>query len=106
MGFEDRSDSFDFNVSLQDWVKRQRHAESSNSNGTEQADTSEAASSLPSPHIPKDGPKDFSLKDGQTFSIKLPGGGSGRKIRDTNTSAGGLGGGGGFLPPPPPGRRG
>lgn len=105
--FEDRSDSFDFNVSLQDWVKRQRNAERGANNDAQQDDASgTAASSGPSPHLPKDGPKDLSLKDGQTFSIKLPGGGGGRKIRDGAGSSTGGGLGGFSLPPPPPGRRG
>lgn len=91
-------------------MKRQRNAERG-AGSTQQGDEIGDASSNndPSPHLPKDGPKDFSLKDGQTFSIKLPGGSNGgRKIRQANDGGGGGGGGGGLfsLPPPPPGRRG
>lgn len=63
----------------------------------------------PSPHIPAGPKQDYSLKEGQTFSIKIPGSGQGRKIRDSNTSNGsgsaGLGGFGGGILPPPPSRR-
>lgn len=65
IGFEDRSESFDFNVALQDWVKRQRNALAAAKGG---AGAEQAAETGPSPHIPKDGPKDLSLKEGQTFS--------------------------------------
>ncbi len=62
----------------------------------------------PSPHLPAGGKKDWTLKEGQTFAIKLPGGG-GKKIgregtASSSSSAGGLGGfgaGGPLLPPPP-----
>lgn len=63
----------------------------------------------PSPHLPSGPKQDYSLKEGQTFSIKIPGAGSGRKIRDSNTTSAtsGMGGfGGGPLLPPPPSRRG
>lgn len=109
--FEDRSDSFDFNVALQDWTKRQKRQEAASAAGT----TSSASdgqdsfvSTGPSPHLPKEGAKDLSLKEGQTFSIKLPGGAGSRKIRATDSgNSSGLGGfGGGGLLPPPPGRRG
>ncbi|PWN19850.1 adaptin ear-binding coat-associated protein 1 NECAP-1 [Microstroma glucosiphilum] len=112
MGFEDRSDSFDFNVALQDWVKRQRNAklahEAASKGETVSGDLLGGGESGTSIHIPKEGAKDLSLKQGQTFSIKIPGAG-GRKIRDSNTSGGGgaFGGlGGGGLLPPPPSRRG
>lgn len=62
----------------------------------------------PSPHIPAGPKQDYSLKEGQTFSIKIPGAGQGRKIRDSNTTGSGstgLGGFGGGLLPPPPSRR-
>ncbi|CAD6893544.1 unnamed protein product [Tilletia caries] len=72
MGFLDRSESFDFQVALSEWVRRTRAAKAGD-NASENAD--EAGSSGPSPHLPA-GPKvDLSLKEGTTFSIKLPGGG-------------------------------
>lgn len=68
---------------------------------------SPTASDKPSPHMPAGPKKDYSLKDGQTFSISIPG-------RAKQAPSGGLdlfgaggssstGGGGGIplLPPPP-----
>lgn len=110
MGFEDRDQSFDFNVSLSGWVKQQQRATSTQSGGAASGLDGLSVADGPSPHLPKEGAKDFSLKDGQTFSVKIPGAG-GRKIRETSTkssSGAGLGGGfgGGPLLPPPPSRRG
>jgi len=62
MGFAERTDSFDFNVALQDYTKRHR----TRLNPPE-------ASDEPSPHIPAGPKKDYSLKEGQTFSIAIPG---------------------------------
>lgn len=125
MGFQDRSDAFDFNVALQDWtkrVKRQKAAAEAERWAREHPD--EAAKQVeeegPSPHIPSGPKQDLSLKDGQTFSIKLPG-----RKRDPGESSNllsfdappparagasaesssGLGGFGGGLLPPPPSRK-
>ncbi|KAF7337960.1 DUF1681 domain-containing protein [Mycena venus] len=62
MGFQERTDSFDFNVALQDYTKRQKAALDP-----------PTASDEPSPHIPAGPKKDYSLKEGQTFSISIPG---------------------------------
>ncbi|KAF7363847.1 DUF1681 domain-containing protein [Mycena sanguinolenta] len=62
MGFQERSDSFDFNVALQDYTKRQKAALNP-----------PTVSDEPSPHIPAGPKKDYSLKEGQTFSISIPG---------------------------------
>ncbi|CAD6919844.1 unnamed protein product [Tilletia caries] len=53
MGFLDRSESFDFQVALSEWVRRTRAAKAGD-NASENAD--EAGSSGPSPHLPA-GPK-------------------------------------------------
>ncbi|KDR81737.1 hypothetical protein GALMADRAFT_135142 [Galerina marginata CBS 339.88] len=62
LGFAERTDSFDFNVALQDYTKRTRAALNSTSDSNEV-----------SPHIPAGPKKDYSLKEGQTFSISIPG---------------------------------
>ncbi|KAM5531752.1 hypothetical protein V8D89_014601 [Ganoderma adspersum] len=63
MGFLERSDSFDFNVALQDYTKRWRALKN----------PAEAAADQPSPHLPAGPKKDYTLKEGQTFSISIPG---------------------------------
>jgi len=68
MGFAERSDSFDFNVALQDYTKRWKASMNPPSSAVDDA--------TPSPHIPPGPKKDYSLKEGQTFSISIPGRGS------------------------------
>ncbi|KAJ3854994.1 hypothetical protein EV368DRAFT_72559 [Lentinula lateritia] len=101
MGFIERTDSFDFSVALQDYTKRWRASQ----NPSEPSENEVK----PSPHIPAGPKKDFSLKEGQTFSIAIPG----KKKAATETStdllgtssassvSGTLGGGFPLLPPPP-----
>ncbi|KAJ1925248.1 hypothetical protein IWQ60_001981 [Tieghemiomyces parasiticus] len=85
LGFLDRTESFDFNVALQDF-KRQ---------GTNEE---EEKAKVEAPKV------DYSLKEGQTISINI--GGLGKKPRPKpNTSAGQAGGAFPFLPPPPGGQR-
>ncbi|KAJ7681768.1 adaptin ear-binding coat-associated protein 1 NECAP-1 [Mycena rosella] len=108
MGFQERSDSFDFNVALQDYTKRQKAALNP-----------VTASDEPSPHIPAGPKKDYSLKEGQTFSISIPGrpnkattssvlpttnllGDLSSLSSDTASSASTTSGGGFPLLPPPP----
>jgi len=94
MGFVERSDSFDFNVALQDYTKR--YKSSLNSGNSDE-----------SSHIPTGPKKDYSLKEGQTFSIAIPG----RNVVPTGGNLLGSGGSssnaslsGGSIPllPPPP----
>ncbi|PPQ93243.1 hypothetical protein CVT25_015241 [Psilocybe cyanescens] len=63
LGFAERSDSFDFNVALQDYSKRKRAALNPPSDSNDGS----------SPHNPVGPKKDYSLKEGQTFSISIPG---------------------------------
>ncbi|KIS66968.1 uncharacterized protein UMAG_05748 [Mycosarcoma maydis] len=107
MGFQDRSDSFDFNVALQDWTKRQKAA--ANRASYLSNDDTPLIDDAPSPHLPTGPKKDLSLKEGETFAIKLPGGG-GRKITSASSSSsssrlGGAFAGGPLLPPPPSKKR-
>jgi len=88
MGFEERSSSFDFQVALQDWSKRQNPPKLA----PEEAQG-------PSPHL-KPG-RDFSLKAGETLNIKI-GGTSTKKKAPPGGTGPGLGGGAFLLPPPPP----
>ncbi len=92
MGFVERSDAFEFNVTLQDHVKRLRAEREA-----EQA-YREAEQAPPTP------PQDFSLKG--SVSIALPtkaraGGGGGEAKRERPAQPGAIGGLGSLLPPPP-----
>ncbi|KAI0934557.1 hypothetical protein AcW1_006043 [Taiwanofungus camphoratus] len=104
MGFLERTDSFDFNVTLQDYTKRWR----ARMNPPEASSDSDK----PSPHLPAGPKKDYTLKEGQTFSISIPGrpkannttstnllGLGGGSLSNSTSSSGGLGV--PLLPPPP-----
>ncbi|CDS09945.1 hypothetical protein LRAMOSA02622 [Lichtheimia ramosa] len=93
MGFQERSDAFDFNVALQDFAKQIR-AEKQAAERAKQAE-----------QLPK---KDYSLKEGQTISISIGNVGAKRTNRpkpasNPATSGGGSSAGGAIplLPPPP-----
>ncbi|KAF1838092.1 adaptin ear-binding coat-associated protein-like protein 1 [Decorospora gaudefroyi] len=113
MGFEERSEAFDFSIALQD---------SRRVLGFERKPTAAATSRTSSsaqPGITEEPKRDFSLKEGETISINLGGlkgrrsrsheGDEGKKseqdalfsIKPPPGSGGGGGGAGGFLPPPP-----
>jgi len=101
LGFVERSDSFDFNVSLQDYTKRQKALLNPVTD-----------SAQPSPHIPTGPRKDYSLKEGQTFSISIPGHAKSATEHNlfassTSVSAASSSGSGTIplLPPPPGGNR-
>ncbi|KAG2019999.1 adaptin ear-binding coat-associated protein 1 [Coprinopsis cinerea AmutBmut pab1-1] len=97
MGFVERTDSFDFNVALQDYSKRYKAAR----NAALEPEN-------PDPQAPAAPKKDYTLKEGQTFSISIPGR---SKPADSSSlfesnSTGGIStnsSGGAFplLPPPP-----
>ncbi|KAK0211169.1 adaptin ear-binding coat-associated protein 1 [Desarmillaria ectypa] len=63
LGFAERTDSFDFNVALQDYSKRHRAA----------LHPSHSEAEVTSPHVPAGPKKDYSLKEGETFTIAIPG---------------------------------
>ncbi|GAA5894773.1 adaptin-ear-binding coat-associated family protein [Sporobolomyces salmoneus] len=105
MGFPERTESFDFNVALQDWSKRQSPPKLSSASTS----SSSSSSSTASPHLPPGGSRDFSLKEGETISIKLGGSSAIKKPKNADLT-GGVGGGGlgafKLAPPPPPPPRG
>ncbi|GAA5975966.1 hypothetical protein JCM5350_000793 [Sporobolomyces pararoseus] len=101
MGFPERTESFDFNVALQDWSKRQSPPKLS-SNSSSSSSNSPAAS----PHLPPGGSRDFSLKEGETISIKLGGNSAIKKKAPTSDLTGGGLGAFKLAPPPPPPPRG
>lgn len=78
VGFQDRGDSFDFNVALQDHFKRAKTEEECSQN------------TAPQPNL------NLGLKEGQTFTIKL-----GNKPSKPRPKAGQSPGTGLLLPPPP-----
>jgi len=106
MGFAERSDSFDFNVALQDYTKRWK--------ARVNPPSSAVVEDTLSPHIPTGPKKDYSLKEGQTFSISIPGRGGksddGLNVLGSGRTSGGshimepASGGGSIVPllPPPP----
>lgn len=117
LGFEERSEAFDFSVALQD-ARRSLGLEKA-PNGSIGASSTSRSSSNSKPEEPK---RDFSLKEGETISINL-GGLKGRRSRpDSNSNSeknsdndalfsikpppgsGSNGGNGSFLPPPPSAR--
>jgi len=87
IGFSDRGDSFDFNVSLSDYFKRGLVAD--------QAEKEKETSATAAPPI------DLSFKEGQTIKINF---GNRLGVSETKSprSKGGMLGGGGVLLPPPP----
>ncbi|KIM86181.1 hypothetical protein PILCRDRAFT_816105 [Piloderma croceum F 1598] len=92
MGFAERSDSFDFNVAIQDYTKRANAA------------LNPPSQSLQEPSAPAGPKKDYTLKEGQTFSINIPGRDK-KPTTGANLLASGSGsstsGGVPLLPPPP-----
>ena len=87
--------------------RRQKAAANRAANPASSANDESLIDDGSSPHLPTGPKKDFSLKEGETFAIKLPGGG--RKITSSATSStpafGGGFGGGPLLPPPPSKKR-
>lgn len=88
MGFTERSDAFEFNVTLQDHVKRLRNEREA-----------QAIAAAPAPP-----PTDFTLKG--SVSISLPGGASAAAKPRAPAASAAAGGGLSALLPPPPGATG
>ncbi|KAI6045601.1 hypothetical protein EDC04DRAFT_2634010 [Pisolithus marmoratus] len=99
MGFAERTDSFDFNVALQDYTKRYKAT----------LNPPSPTSETPSPHMPSGPKRDYSLKEGQTFSISIPSKsrkhGNSTSLLSSGSTVTGSGGGIPLLPPPPSGRQ-
>ncbi|KAF9454616.1 adaptin ear-binding coat-associated protein 1 NECAP-1 [Macrolepiota fuliginosa MF-IS2] len=96
MGFAERTDSFDFNVALQDYTKRYKA----------KLHTDTAEPGAPSPHLPIGPKKDYSLKEGQTFTINLPGrSGQTSSLNVSNSVSNSTGSSIPLLPPPPGGTK-
>ncbi|WWC90158.1 uncharacterized protein L201_005091 [Kwoniella dendrophila CBS 6074] len=89
MGFQERGEAFDFQVALQSVAKR-------SSNPTSSSDSNPSEPSKPAAP-----PKDYSLKEGQTFKINIPGR-ENKKSTPSSSSSSSTGGGLFSLPPPPP----
>jgi len=96
VGFEERSEAFDFSVTLQEVRKTMGIEDNGKSGGKKVVKEKEKV-------IEK---KDFSLKEGETIVVNI-GGRAGRRSREhekDSESSGRFGGGfGGFSLPPPPG---
>ncbi|KAI8061681.1 hypothetical protein BC940DRAFT_309834 [Gongronella butleri] len=88
MGFQERSDAFDFNVALQDHAKHLRAEK-------------EAERRQAEPKVDNTPKKDYSLKDGQTISISIGNMGKRSRPRPTDTQTTGSSGLVPLLPPPP-----
>jgi len=90
LGFQERTYAFDFNVCLQDHIKHIQNEKEAEKRRQEW-DTQ-----------PK---KDYSLRDGQSIQINIPGKQQSKAPAASHSPASNSGGGLPFLPPPPSGRR-
>ncbi|KAH0605542.1 uncharacterized protein H6S33_004764 [Morchella sextelata] len=94
IGFEERSEAFDFGVSLQEV---RRHAEGVTGGGAKRGKKTEETAAA-------EKKKDYSLKEGETINITIGNKGRRRAPSSPKASSDSGGGGGGglpFLPPPP-----
>ncbi|KAI6713415.1 hypothetical protein PZA11_001386 [Diplocarpon coronariae] len=90
IGFEERSEAFDFSVSLQEVRKTLGLEDNAKYGGKKPAKEEKAPEK-----------KDFSLKEGETITVSIGGRGMGRRNQQKQQQpSGGLGG---FSLPPPPG---
>ncbi|WFD34082.1 hypothetical protein MCUN1_000914 [Malassezia cuniculi] len=71
IAFRERSESFDFNVALQDWTRRYKAAHAPPQPAASEA-TPNTSTPSATPSAPAPARQDFSLKDGEMLSIKLP----------------------------------
>jgi len=89
VGFEERSEAFDFSVSLQE-VRKTLGIEDNGKSGGKKAEKEK---------IPEK--KDFSLKEGETITVNIGGRGMGRRTHAKSEENGQGLGGFSLLPPPP-----
>lgn len=89
IGFEERSEAFDFSVSLQEVRKTLGLEDSAKYGGKKPAKEDKPVEK-----------KDFSLKEGETITVSIGGKGMGRRKQPGEESSKGLSG---FSLPPPPG---
>jgi len=94
IGFEERSEAFDFSVALQE-VRRTLGIEDNGKAGGKKVQKEEKEKA-------KVEKRDFSLKEGEVITVNIGGRAGRRKEKDTEViGQRGLGGGGFSLPPPP-----
>eukprot|EP00299_Pterocystis_sp_00344_P012643 c6098_g1_i1.p1 GENE.c6098_g1_i1~~c6098_g1_i1.p1 ORF type:complete len:312 (+),score=66.99 c6098_g1_i1:1-936(+) len=84
MGFQERNDSFDFNVALEDHMKDVRRRQEEKLRPTPQPGNNFAVNQQPSLNL--------GLKDGQTFKVNIKTSSSGRRTRNDEAAV--------ILPPP------
>lgn len=94
IGFEERSEAFDFSVALQE-VRRTLGIEDNGKAGGKKVVKTEKEE--------KGEKRDFSLKDGEVITVNIGGRAGRRKEKEGGAMAFGGGGGGFSLPPPPSG---
>lgn len=92
IGYEERSEAFDFSVALQETRKTLNIEDNGKAGGKKVVKEEKPAEK-----------KDFSLKEGETITVSFGGKGRRNVSKPESTGSGFGGGSGGFSLPPPPG---